>query len=204
MQYSSKLLEKAVEEISQLPGIGKRTALRLALHLLKRSKDQTLALSKALNNLVEKINYCKNCHAICDDEVCDICNNPLREKNLICIVEDIRDVIAIENTGQYKGVFHVLGGNISPMEGVGPEQLNIQTLIAKAAENTEFIFALSSTVEGDTTMFYLYKLLKDLPVKLTTISRGIGIGDELQYTDEMTLIRSIKNRILYSDSISVV
>lgn len=203
MQYPSKLLEKAVEEISQLPGIGKRTALRLALHLLKRSKDQTLALSKALNNLVEKINYCKNCHAICDGEVCEICNNPLRDKNLVCIVEDIRDVMAIENTGQYKGVFHVLGGNISPMEGVGPEQLNIQTLLTKATENTEFIFALSSTVEGDTTMFYLYKLLKDLPVKLTTISRGIGIGDELQYTDEMTLIRSIKNRILYSDSISV-
>ncbi len=202
MNYPSKILEKAVEEIAQLPGIGKRTALRLALHMLRRPASQTTALSQALNDLVEEIKYCKKCHALCDEEYCQVCSNPLREQSLICVVEDIRDVMAIENTGLYKGLYHVLGGKISPIEGVGPQHLNVETLIDKALNVDEIIFALSSTLEGDTTIFYLYKLLKDKPVKLTTIARGIGVGDELEYTDEVTLGRSIQHRVLYAESFS--
>lgn len=202
MQYPSRILENAVEEISQLPGIGKRTALRLALHMLKKSKTQTEALAKSLSELVNEIRYCQNCHAICDKEICEVCSNPLRDSQTICVVEDIRDVMAIENTGQYKGVYHVLGGKISPMEGVGPQQLKMESLFKRAENADEIILALSSTMEGDTTMFYIYKMLKNKPVTLSTISRGIGIGDEIEYTDEVTLVRSIQNRIPYAQSLS--
>lgn len=202
MQYPSKILEKAIDEISQLPGIGKRTALRLALQMLKKPTSQTERLAKSLVDLVNDIQYCKKCHAICDNEICEVCNNPMRNHDLICVVEDIRDVMAIENTGQYKGVYHVLGGKISPMDGVGPQQLKIDTLIQRGAEAKEIILALSSTMEGDTTMFYLYKVLKDSGITLTTIARGIGIGDELEYTDEITLVQSIEHRVPYAASIS--
>ena len=202
MQYPSKILEKAVDEISQLPGIGRRTALRLALHLLKNSNTQAEALAKSLVDLVNEIQYCKSCHSICDADQCDVCKNPLRNKQLICVVEDIRDVMAIENTGQYRGVYHVLGGKISPMDGIGPQQLKIESLIKRAEFADEIILALSSTMEGDTTMFYLYKVLKDLPIQLTTIARGIGVGDELEYTDEVTLMRSIQKRIPYAESLT--
>lgn len=202
MHYPSKILEKAIDEISQLPGIGKRTALRLALHMLKTPNSQTEALAKSLHELVNEISYCKKCHAICDDDLCDVCTNPFRNQDLICVVEDIRDVMAIENTGQYKGVYHVLGGKISPMEGIGPQQLNIDSLLERAKNAHEIVLALSSTMEGDTTMFYLYKILKDTPITLTTIARGIGIGDELEYTDEITLARSILHRIPYAESLA--
>lgn len=201
MNYPSKILENAVEEISQLPGIGKRTALRLALHMLKTPNSQTEALARSLSDLVNKINYCKKCHSICNDILCEVCASPLRNQSLICVVEDIRDVMAIENTGQYKGVYHVLGGRISPMDGVGPQQLNITSLLNRIDTAKEVILALSSTMEGDTTMFYLYKVLNKTDVNLTTIARGIGIGDELEYTDEITLARSIQNRVPYAESI---
>lgn len=201
MHYPSKLLENAVEEISQLPGIGKRTALRLALHLLKRPASQTEFLAKTLNALVTDIKRCENCYSLCDEQFCEICKDTLRNHKIICVVEDIRDIMAIENTGQYKGVYHVIGGKISPMEGIGPEQLFISPLIKRAKDADEIIFALSSTMEGDTTVFYLYKMLKDSEVKLSVIARGIGVGDELEYADEVTLGRSINHRIPYEDSI---
>lgn len=202
MQYPSRVLEKAVDEISQLPGIGKRTALRLALQMLKKPSSQTESLATALVDLVNEIHYCKKCHAICDDELCDVCSNPMRDQNLICVVEDIRDVMAIENTGQYKGVYHVLGGKISPMDGIGPQQLKIDSLIERAQNANEIILALSSTMEGDTTMFYLSKVLKDIEISLTTIARGIGVGDELEYTDDITLVQSIQHRVPYTASLS--
>lgn len=203
MEFSSKLLENAVYEMSQLPGIGKRTALRLVLHLLKQPAEQTVNLSQALLNLKESIKYCKNCHNISDADLCEICANPKRDKTLVCVVEDIRDVMAIENTGQYKGLYHVLGGKISPMEGVGPQDLNIQSLVGKAkrGEIKELIFALSSTMEGDTTNFYIYKQLEDLDIATSTIARGIAVGDELEYADEVTLGRSILNRIPFEGSL---
>ena len=203
MDFSSKLLENAVEEISLLPGIGKRTALRLALHLLKQPKENTLALSNALNVLRENIIFCENCHNLSDQPICEICSNPKRNKKMLCVVEDIRDVMAIENTGQFKGTYHVLGGIISPMDGVGPQDLNISSLIdkAKKGEIDEVIFALSATMEADTTNFYIYKLLASYNVKTSTIARGIPVGDELEYTDEVTLGRSILARIPFEDSI---
>ena len=203
MDFSSKLLENAVEEISLLPGIGKRTALRLALHLLKQPKENTLALSNALNVLRENIIFCENCHNLSDQPICEICSNPKRNKKMLCVVEDIRDVMAIENTGQFKGTYHVLGGIISPMDGVGPQDLNISSLIdkAKKGEIDEVIFALSTTMEADTTNFYIYKLLASYNVKTSTIARGIPVGDELEYTDEVTLGRSILARIPFEDSI---
>lgn len=202
MNYPSKVLERAVEEMSGLPGIGKRTALRLVLHMLNRPVSQTEKLSEALHHLVNDIQYCEKCHTISDAHICQICANPLRDSSVICVVEDVRDVMAIENTGQYRGVYHVLGGKISPMDGVGPGQLHIESLL-KRIENEpvgELIFALSSTLEGDTTAFYLYKVLKDFPVKFSSIARGIGVGDELEYADEATLVRSIQNRIPYVES----
>ena len=201
MNYPSKVLERAVEEMANLPGIGKRTALRLVLHMLNRPKSQTVALAEALDNLVDEVKYCKKCHTISDHDVCEICINPLREQDLVCVVEDVRDVMAIENTGQFKGTYHVLGGKISPMEGVGPGQLNISSLIerAKNGEIREVIFALSSTMEGDTTVFYLYRQLKDYAIQFSTIARGLGVGDELEYADEATLVRSIQYRVPYSD-----
>ena len=197
MEVTSKFLERAVEEISQLPGIGKRTALRLALHLLRQPASQTERLTLALDELRSKIKYCSECHNISDAETCDICNNPRRERTTVCVVEDIRDVMAIESTGQYRGMYHVLGGKISPMEGVGPQDLSIGSLLEKAKTGTysEIIFALSATMEGDTTNFYIYKQLQGLSIKLSTIARGIPIGDELEYADEVTLGRSILQRV---------
>jgi len=203
MDFSSKLLENAVYEISQLPGIGKRTALRLVLHLLKQPNEQTIRLSSALENLRSKVKFCTKCHNISDMEVCEICANPKRDESLICVVEDIRDVMAIENTGQFKGLYHVLGGKISPMEGVGPQELNIGSLVAKVKEGKikELILALSSTMEGDTTNFYIYKQLEGIEIATSTIARGIAIGDELEYADEVTLGRSILNRIPFEGSL---
>lgn len=202
MEFSSKLLEKAVNEMAQLPGIGKRTALRLVLHLLKQPSEQTQYLSQALTAMREEVKYCNNCHNISDVEVCEICSNPSRNHKIICIVEDIRDVMAIENTNQFKGVYHVLGGKISPIDGVGPSQLNITTLVEKVKLGTieEIIFALSSTMEGDTTNFYLFKQIKDFNVKTSTIARGIAVGDELEYADEVTLGRSILQRVPFENS----
>ncbi|MDA9107531.1 recombination mediator RecR [Flavobacteriaceae bacterium] len=203
MNFSSKLLENAVNEMSQLPGIGKRTALRLVLFLLNQPKAQTKELSDSLSDLVERVILCKNCHNISDSDTCEICSNPKREKSLICVVEDIRDVMAIESTGQFNGVYHVLGGKISPIEGIGPNQLNIDSLIEKVkkSEISELIFALSATMEGDTTNFYIYKLLDDHKIIITTIARGVSVGNELEYTDEVTLGRSIIKRIPFENSI---
>lgn len=204
MNFSSKLLENAVNEVSQLPGIGKRTALRLVLHLLKQPKSQTNHLANALNTLVEEVKLCKKCHNISDVELCEICSSHNRRDNIVCVVEDIRDVMAIENTVQYKGLYHVLGGRISPMEGIGPHNLTIESLIEKVKEGsvTEVVLALSSTMEGDTTNFYIYKQLKPYDVTISTIARGISVGDELQYTDEVTLGRSIANRVPFGDSLN--
>lgn len=203
MDFSSKLLENAVFEMAQLPGVGKRTALRLVLHLLKQPEEQTTHLAKALVDLKTEVKFCKNCHNISDQELCEICANPNREKSIVCVVEDIRDVMAIENTSQFKGLYHVLGGKISPMDGVGPNQLNISTLIdkVKSGEVTEIIFALSSTMEGDTTNFYIYKQLENFEVTTSTIARGIGVGDELEYADEVTLGRSILHRVPFENSL---
>ncbi|MEO2058484.1 MAG: recombination mediator RecR [Mesonia sp.] len=203
MDFSSKLLENAVFEMAQLPGVGKRTALRLVLHLLKQPEEQTTHLAKALVDLKTEVKFCKNCHNISDQELCEICANPNREKSIVCVVEDIRDVMAIENTSQYKGLYHVLGGKISPMDGVGPNQLNISTLVdkVKSGEVTEIIFALSSTMEGDTTNFYIYKQLENFEITTSTIARGIGVGDELEYADEVTLGRSILHRVPFENSL---
>lgn len=203
MEFSSKLLENAVYEMSQLPGIGKRTALRLVLHMLKQPSEQTLRLSSALQRVRNDIKFCSNCHNISDVALCEICANPKRDESLVCVVEDIRDVMAIENTGQYKGLYHVLGGKISPMEGIGPQNLTISSLLTKVKEGIikELIFALSSTMEGDTTNFYIYKQLEGTDVKTSTIARGIAVGDELEYADEVTLGRSIINRIPFENSL---
>ncbi len=203
MEFSSKLLENAVYEMSQLTGIGKRTALRLVLHMLKQPSEQTLRLTSALQRVRNDIKFCSNCHNISDVVLCEICANPKRDESLVCVVEDIRDVMAIENTGQYKGLYHVLGGKISPMEGIGPQNLTISSLLTKVKEGIikELIFALSSTMEGDTTNFYIYKQLEGTEVKTSTIARGIAVGDELEYADEVTLGRSIINRIPFENSL---
>ncbi|CAA0186949.1 recombination mediator RecR [Tenacibaculum maritimum] len=203
MDFSSKLLENAVNEVSRLPGIGKRTALRLVLHLLKQPKDHTKYLTEALIGLRNEIKLCKKCHNISDTILCDICSNPNRNAEIICVVEDIRDVMAIESTAQFKGVYHVLGGKISPIEGIGPQNLQIDSLIDKVKEGVvqEIIFALSSTMEGDTTNFYIYKQIEKYRITTSTIARGISVGDELEYADEVTLGRSIVNRIPFSQSL---
>lgn len=203
MEFSSKLLENAVNEVAQLPGIGKRTALRLVLHLLKQPVDHTQRLSHSLKLMREEINFCANCHNISDTTLCEICSNPNRDASLVCVVEDIRDVMAIENTSQYRGHYHVLGGKISPMDGVGPGDLNVPTLVEKVKEGrvTELIFALSSTMEGDTTNFYIFKQIEDYKITTTTIARGISVGDELEYADEVTLGRSILHRIPFESSL---
>ena len=197
MEFSSKLLEKAVNEMAQLPGIGKRTALRLVLHLLKQPIEQTRFLSESLTSMREEVKFCSSCHNISDVEVCEICSNLNRNHKIICVVEDIRDVMAIENTQQFKGIYHVLGGKISPIDGVGPSQLNITTLVekVKTGKIEELIFALSSTMEGDTTNFFIYKQIKEYNIIASTIARGIAVGDELEYADEVTLGRSILQRI---------
>lgn len=203
MNFSSKLLENAVDEMSQLPGIGKRTALRLVLFLLNQPNSQTVKLSKSLVDLVEGVILCKNCHNISDLELCEICTNNKRDKSVVCVVEDIRDVMAIESTGQFNGVYHVLGGKISPIEGIGPNQLNIKSLIEKIKSKnvSELIFALSATMEGDTTNFYIFRQIKDVDIKITTIARGVSVGNELEYTDEVTLGRSILKRIPFENSL---
>lgn len=203
MEFSSKLLGEAVNEMSQLPGIGRRTALRLVLHLLKQPESQTVALSKALVDLKTEVKFCENCHNISDTELCEICANKNRQSEVVCVVEDIRDVMAIENTSQYRGLYHVLGGKINPMEGIGPSQLTIKSLVEKARSGAieEIIFALSSTLEGDTTNFYIFKQLTGLDIKTSTIARGISVGDELEYADEVTLGRSITNRIPFENSL---
>jgi recombination protein RecR len=202
MEFSSKLIEKAVNEMSQLPGIGKRTALRLVLHLLKQPKEQTGFLSQALVSMREDIKYCSSCHNISDSTLCEICGNKSRNHQIICVVEDIRDVMAIENTGQFRGIYHVLGGKISPIDGVGPSQLNIISLVdkVKSGNVSEIIFALSSTMEGDTTNFYIYKQIAECNVVISTIARGISVGDELEYADEVTLGRSILQRVPFEKS----
>ena len=203
MEFSSKLLEKAVNEMAQLPGIGKRTALRLVLHLLKQPLEQTQFLSQALTTMREEIKFCASCHNISDVELCEICNNSNRNHKIICVVEDVRDVMAIENTNQFKGIYHVLGGKISPIDGIGPSQLNIDSLVekVKSGEIEELIFALSSTMEGDTTNFYIFKRIKEYSVKTSTIARGIAVGDELEYADEVTLGRSILNRVPFENTL---
>ena len=203
MNFSSKLLENAVDEMSQLPGIGKRTALRLVLFLLNQPNSQTVKLSKSLVDLVEGVILCKNCHNISDLDLCEICTNNKRDKSVVCVVEDIRDVMAIESTGQFNGVYHVLGGKISPIEGIGPNQLNIKSLIEKIRSKnvSELIFALSATMEGDTTNFYIFRQIKDVDIKITTIARGVSVGNELEYTDEVTLGRSILKRIPFENSL---
>ncbi|MEK9997519.1 MAG: recombination mediator RecR [Schleiferiaceae bacterium] len=203
MNFSSRKIELAVEEISRLPGIGKKTALRLALHLLRRPAGQTESLSAALLDLRNNTTFCSECHTISDTEICSICSSPKRDKSIVCIVEDVRDVMAIENTGGYSGVYHVLGGLISPMDGIGPSDLTIDALIdkMKTGEVKEVVFALNTTMEGDTTNFYLYRKIKDFGASLTTIARGIAVGDELEFADEVTLGRSIQHRIPYEQSL---
>ncbi len=203
MDFSSKLLEDAVNEMSQFPGIGKRTALRLVLHLLKQPKEHTQKLSESLQLMRDEIIYCNNCHNISDNKLCEICANPNRDNQLICVVEDIRDVMAIENTSQFRGQYHVLGGKISPMDGIGPGELNIDSLIekVKSGKVKELIFALSSTMEGDTTNFYIFRKIEEFKIITTTIARGISVGYELEYADEVTLGRSILNRIPFIASL---
>jgi len=205
MEYPSKLLNEIIDEISKLPGIGKRTALRLALYLLKQPAEQSENLAKAIYKFRTEVKHCQICHNISDNDVCDICNNPKRHHQLVCVVEDIRDVMAIESTGEYKGVYHVLGGLISPIDGIGPDDLTIDKLITRIENHhiDEIVLALSATVDGDTTNFYLYrKISNSLPApEISTIARGIGIGEELEYADEVTLARSILNRIPFEKSI---
>ena len=203
MEFSSKLLENAVNEMSQLPGIGKRTALRLVLHLLRQPEHQTFQLSDALSKVRAEINFCKSCNNISDAEVCEICRNPNRNEELICVVEDIRDVMAIENTSFFKGLYHVLGGKISPMDGIGPQDLNIDSLVqkVKSGKVKELIFAMSPTMEGDTTNFYIFRQIQGYNVTTSTIARGVAAGNELEYTDEITLGRSIVDRIPFEASL---
>ena len=202
MEYPSKLIEDAVNQVAKLPGIGKKTALRLVLHLIKDREDTTFSLTEALNNLRSKIRFCSTCHNISDQEVCAICNSARRDRALICVVEDTRDVMAIENTAQYNGLYHVLGGVISPINGVGPTDIKIESLVSRISdprnEIREIILALSPTMEGDTTSFYINKRVKDLPIKVTVIARGVAIGGDLEYTDEITLGRSIMGRTNFS------
>lgn len=203
MEFSSKLLAEAVEEVAMLPGIGRRTALRLVLHLLKQPAGQTARLSESLTALRETVRFCVNCHNISDSERCEICSNPNRDESVVCVVEDIRDVMAIESTSQFRGLYHVLGGKISPMDGIGPTDLHIDSLVQKVAKGIvkEVIFAMSSTMEGDTTNFFIFKQLAPYNVNTTTIARGISVGDELEYADQVTLGRSILHRIPFESSL---
>lgn len=205
MNFSSKLLESAVNEVAQLPGIGKRTALRLVLHLLKQPKSHTQHLTRALEQLISEVKLCENCHNISDVSLCEICSNPRRNEKVVCVVEDIRDVMAIENTAQFKGHYHVLGGKISPIEGIGPQDLTLDHLVEKVQKGgvSELVLAMSSTMEGDATSFYIYKQLEKFNLKISTIARGISVGDELQYADEVTLGRSIVNRVPFEKSIKI-
>jgi recombination protein RecR len=204
MNFSSKLLEDAVAEFAKLPGVGQKTALRLVLHLLNRDKEEVQKFSNAVSKLRNEIQFCQTCHNISDLKVCEICSSHKRDHTLICVVEDTRDVMAIENTNQYNGVYHVLGGLISPMDGIGPGDLQVDTLVERLKDNgvKEIIFALSATMEGDTTIFYLHKRLKQFNINISTIARGIAFGGELEYVDEITLGRSIVTRVPYENSLS--
>lgn len=201
MEYPSKLIEAAVNEVAKLPGIGKKTALRLVLHLIKEKEDKTLLLTDALRTLRANIKFCRTCHNISDEAECAICKSHRRDRSVVCVVEESRDVMAIENTSQYSGLYHVLGGVISPMNGIGPSELKIDSLIARLANSSgeikEVILGLSPTLEGDTTAFYLNKKLKDFPIKISSIARGIPVGGDLEYADEITLGRSITGRTLF-------
>lgn len=196
-QYPSRLLERCVSEFAKLPGIGRRTALRLVLKLLKQKPEEAHALAESLTALVDNVRYCSVCHNISDTDVCDICANPLRDHSTICVVENVRSVLSIEQTGAFRGLYHVLGGIISPMDGVGPSQLEIDPLVERVATGDvkEVIFALSPTMEGDTTNFYISRRLEGMPVRLTTLARGLSVGDDLEYADEVTLGRSIRARV---------
>ncbi len=203
-RFPSKLLENAVDEFAKLPGIGRKTALRLVLYLLRCEESEVEEFGNAIIQLKKEVKHCKTCHNISDTDTCTICSNPSRDESVVCVVENIRDVMSIENTHQFNGLYHVLGGIISPMDGVGPSNLEIESLAERVRQGTivEVILALSTTMEGDTTNFYIYKKLKDLEVKLTTIARGVSVGGEIEYTDELTLGRSILNRLNYSDTLN--
>lgn len=202
MNYSSQLLEKAVTEINRLPGIGSKTALRLALHLLRQDEGKVDALANSIVKMRREVRYCNTCYNICDGECCEICSNPLRDKSIVCVVENIQDVMAIENTMQYRGLYHVLGGVISPMDGIGPSDLQIESLVERVRQGdvAEVILALSPTMEGDTTNYYIFRKLEDTDVKVTVIARGVAQNDELQYTDEVTLGRALAGRIPFNNS----
>lgn len=201
MEYTSLLLENAVNELAKLPGVGQRTALRFALHLLKQNEDNTLKLAKSLVDLVTEIKHCKHCNNLSDSEICSICANSERQSDIICVVENIREVMAIESTNQYKGLYHVLGGVISPIEGIGVGDIAIEQLIKRVEQENikEIILALPTTMEGDTTSFYINKLLEPFNIKISAIARGVAIGDKIEYADEQTLARSILNRRDFSD-----
>ena len=204
-KYPSLLLENAVSEFAKLPGIGRKTALRLVLHLLRQEKESVLALSNALSTLRTEVKYCKECHNISDGEICDICSDTSRDKQTLCVVENIKEVLAIENTAQFRGLYHVLGGVISPIDGISPSDLEIDSLVDRVnkEEIKEVILALSTTMEGDTTNFYIYRKLAPSGVKISVISRGVSIGDELEYADEITLGRSILNRVAFDDTFKI-
>ncbi len=204
MEFSSKLIEQAVGHFSGLPGVGKKSALRYVLHLIKQDSQEVANFADVIKALKTDLKFCVKCHTISDTDICNVCANPLRNHSLMCVVQDYRDVMAIENTGLYKGVYHVLGGLISPMEGIGPSNLNIDTLIQKVVTNEvqEIILALNATMEGETTSFFIFKKLAPYNITLSAIARGIAVGDELEYTDEVTLGRSILNRIPYNTSLS--
>lgn len=202
--FNSTLLENTVSELSKLPGIGRKTALRLALHLLRREENEAVALGESIINMRKNICYCSRCHNISEKEVCPICNDSRRDSSLVCVVENVKDVITIESTHQHFGLYHVLGGVISPLDGISPSDLEIESLVKRVEiENIkEVILALSPTIEGDTTNYYIYRKLSGLPVKVTMLARGLSIGNELEYTDELTLGKSIQNRVLFSDTFS--
>ena len=201
-EFSSILLETAVTELSRLPGVGRKTALRLALHILRQDESAGVALGKAIINMRKGVKYCSMCHNISESEMCPICSSPARDKSTVCVVESVKDVMIFENTRQYRGLYHVLGGVISPMDGIGPDQLQIASLVdrVKSGEINEVILALSATMEGETTNFYIYRQLGTLPVKITQLARGVSVGNEIEYTDEITLGRSLLNRTLFADS----
>lgn len=200
MEYPSRAIEQAVEAFCRLPGVGKKSATRIVLNLLKEEEETVRDFSKAIEKLCDEVRYCRVCNNICEGELCNICSAPQRDHGLVCCVQDIRDVMAIETTGQFKGAYHVLGNLISPMDGIKPEDINVEKLVNKARNNElrEVIFALSTTMEGDTTMFYIARQLKDFDIKTSTISRGISVGGELEFTDEITLSRSIEGRVPYN------
>ncbi|MBT6808675.1 MAG: recombination protein RecR [Flavobacteriales bacterium] len=204
MNFPSKLVENAVTQLSSLPGIGKKSALRLVLHMIKQDKQNINQFGNSFIDLINNINYCSECFSISDNLKCEICSDHKRDRTTICVVEDIRVMMAVENTMQFKGIYHVLGGLISPMDGVGPTDIKVEELVQKvqSGEVKEIIFALSTTMEGDTTNFYLFRRLKDINIKISSIARGIAIGDELEYTDEITLGTAISSRLPYENSLS--